>query len=97
MLLLYLEPTASESIVTIFSENIFKFSTGTPYRTCSKIVFIFNFVKFIATKKVKKLIYFSPLLFIVVGSGSGMEKKPDWGKNHLGSATLIAATVPSSA
>jgi hypothetical protein len=75
-----LAPTASETLVKKISgknslstdSNIFEYST------CSRNLFIFNFVKFIATKR--QLIYFFILLFVVVvGSGSGMEKNSGLG------------------
>ncbi len=50
------------------------------FSACWKNVFIFIFIKFIDTKKVRQLIYFSPLLFIVLGSLSGMAKKSGSGK-----------------
>ncbi len=57
--------------------------------TCLKNKIILNFVKLMATKKVRQLIQFlSSSLFFVVGLGSGIQDGKKTGTKHLGSATL---------
>jgi hypothetical protein len=55
----------------------------------SKNKIIFNFVKFMATKKVLKINFFSPLSFVAVFGSGIWDLKSGIRDKHYGSATLL--------
>ncbi len=64
-----------------------------PLTVPHKKIKILNVVNFVALKKGKKTNYFLPFAFVLLDSGSGVEKKAGswiWNKHH-GPAALLSA------